>query len=405
MLNYEDDIISLSLYDKLVEQTRYNWDNRNSFLEYFLHSYTRIYRNHMLSLPNGSYVKQQILLKEENYKISIELNAKICEVVKNYLHGKPHIAYDLMKESFDLMKDILLRKSNRLAGKSEQQGKFIFRARVQRDGDAPPTLRKDMFHIPFEKRHLVSGQRFSIHGIPSVYLGESVYDCYLELGKPDVNKLWVSLFHVPIGSKPTSCSIVDLTFAYNQHTASLLINKVKKKNEAYFTDLDKLVDDILLWPLIMACSIVCKFPDAPFKQEYIVPQILFHLCNDITGFAGIRYYSTKLDGTNRKNLQSSMVNYAFPAQVIKDLGFCPYLSNKLSLTKPVSIQTIQDIPIKSEHLGGYTKMGLPLISEKDENLKKDKAVLALDKLTMYFDQLMHKQMLQTNISEIAPVWK
>ena len=155
-----------------MEQTRYNWDNHESLPEYLLHSYQN-YNNHILSLDG--YVKMQIMQKQS---IAIELHAKICEVVMNYLRGKPHIAYSLMKESFELIKDILLRKSEKLIGRTHSaNGKFIFRARVQREGDAPPTIRKDMFHIPFEKRHLVSGQRFSIHGVPSVYLGESIYDC------------------------------------------------------------------------------------------------------------------------------------------------------------------------------------------------------------------------------------
>ena len=391
MDNYEEDYKSLAVYDRLVERTRYNWEDYHSLPEYFLHSFNN-YQKHVQALVG--YVRLKVM---EQKHISVELHAKIFEVVMNYLQGKPYVAYNLMSESFDLVKDILLRKSEKLIkSPGMKKGKFIFKARVQQVGDASPALRKDMFHIPFEKRHLVSGQRFSIHGVPSVYLGESIYDCYLELGKPDIDRFWVSLFFVPLGSDSKSCSIIDLTFANNQHLLSLLIHQTKKEDVAYFNALDSLVDDILLWPLIMACSIVCKYPTAPFKQEYIVPQILLHLCNDVTGFNGVRYYSTKLDGVNRKKLQSVMVNYALPAQNIKTSGYCQYLASRLSLTKPISRKCISDIPIESKY--GYTKTGLPIISGRDENLSNDKNILALDTMTMHFDKL-----LQNNLGEVAQI--
>ncbi len=37
------------------------------------------------------------------------------------------------------------------------------------------TTEYEMSHIPFELNHLVSNERFSISGFPSLYMGSSVY--------------------------------------------------------------------------------------------------------------------------------------------------------------------------------------------------------------------------------------
>ena len=44
--------------------------------------------------------------------------------------------------------------------------------------------REEMLHIPFSKRSLVKSGRFSIPGLPCLYLGTTSYVCWLELGRP-----------------------------------------------------------------------------------------------------------------------------------------------------------------------------------------------------------------------------
>lgn len=54
--------------------------------------------------------------------------------------------------------------------------------------------RKELFHIPFENRHLVGAMRFSVSGLPCLYLGSSIFVCWQEMGKPDFDKLYISSF-------------------------------------------------------------------------------------------------------------------------------------------------------------------------------------------------------------------
>ena len=49
-----------------------------------------------------------------------------------------------------------------------------------------------MYHIPFNMREKVESQRFSIPGLPCLYLSKSVYTCWMELKQPSDSELYVS---------------------------------------------------------------------------------------------------------------------------------------------------------------------------------------------------------------------
>jgi hypothetical protein len=56
--------------------------------------------------------------------------------------------------------------------------------------------RSEMLHIPFDKRHLISSERFSISGLPCLYLGTTSYCCWLEIGTPSYDKFNVSYLKI-----------------------------------------------------------------------------------------------------------------------------------------------------------------------------------------------------------------
>lgn len=159
------------------------------------------------------YVEKRVLESKEK---TVCLCAKISETVSHYLRGRVPTAYDMMKEALSCVNDILVRKTKQRHTMPMEIG---FKARIAKKGESPRWTREDMFHIPFEKRHLVQDNRYSIHGIPSVYLGRSIYDCYLELGKPDFDDLWISYFCFTQDNKNPSRSkqleLVDLTYSYS----------------------------------------------------------------------------------------------------------------------------------------------------------------------------------------------
>lgn len=386
-----------AIYNVLVEKTKYQWNDSDLFLEYLRDNFNK-YHAHIRTLDG--YVGHKVL---ESNEIIRCLFPKIFEAVSYYLRGKVPSAYSSMREAFESISSLLIKKS---ANRSTTGFEFGFKARVLKPGVQPLASREDMFHIPFEKRHIVKDQRYSIHGIPSIYLGRSIYDCYMELGKPSLDEFCVSLFCFSQdkenihNSKPIR--LVDLTFADKKHDLWLLLHSAKNDEESYIATLDQLVDDILLWPLVMACSIVCKYPMAPFKQEYIIPQMLYQLCSEKNEFTGIRYYSTKLVGSDRDSLKNAMINYALPAQDVKRSGYCPVLAGHLTLTEPITANRCQDLHIDSK-FGYTTTFGLPIISEKCDSLKNDETVLALDKMTMYFDKLLTTFWKEENRTVLGPL--
>ena len=158
--------------------------------------------------------------------------------------------------------------------------------------------KEEMFHIPFDKRHLITNGRYSINGIPSLYLCESTYICWEELGNPNFDTCNVSMF-------------------VNEQMVSVI--NVAPIMKAF----DK--DKILKYPLAYVCSLGTNHPEGPFKEEYVIPQMLMQCLlihnkrNTKTSYVGIRYLSNKayvqrpLFPLNEKKDLKRYFNYAFPA--------------------------------------------------------------------------------------------
>lgn len=204
---------------------------------------------------------------------------------------------------------------------------------------------------------------------------------------------------------PQHLRLADLTFADKSHDISLILNSVKNDDVEYMHTLERLVDDILLWPLIMACSIVCKHPEASFKQEYIIPQMIYQFYNHTNGFSGIRYYSTKLGGIDRGKIRNAMINFALPAQDVKRSGFCPRLAGHLALTEPINIRKCDYVQIDAKY--GWTPNGIPIVSRLNSDLQQNETVVALDKTSSYFDHLVTKFIKQHDLNLLQPLygWK
>lgn len=168
--------------------------------------------------------------------------------------------------------------------------------------------KEEMFHIPFDKRFLVSNERFSVSGIPSLYLSESTYFCWEEMGNPNFDTCNISMF---INDK--ALSVINLA----------PIMKV--------LDLDKL----LKYPLAYVCSLGVNNPGQPFKEEYVIPQMLMQCLhihnknNPNSSYVGIRYLSNKayklrpLFPLNEQEGLKRYFNFAFPA-------YAPYDNHGLS---------------------------------------------------------------------------
>ena len=265
-------------------------------------------------------IKQEI----ENIKIN---NSKILSIISSYLLGNSGIAYeilvDLLEERFYKERISKLIETNNSFSNSDSK---LLRVRVSRN---LISSREEMFHIPFSKRHLVANQRFSIAGLPCLYLGSSIYVCWLELGRKDFGELWVTGYKAQ-----NRFNILNLAYDLN------IIIRQFEKNEI---NSEQFVNYFMLWPLVMACSFQVKYPDAPFHEEYIIPSLLLQwITYKNKDIVGLKYLSTKLENYDN---HSYGINYVFPPiKITKEYDYCPKLSEMFKITNPLSWELMSILP-------------------------------------------------------------
>ncbi len=182
--------------------------------------------------------------------------------------------------------------------------------------------RNDLFHIPFVQRQKVAKQRFSIEGLPCLYLAATSYTAWLELNKPNFNEIWVSAFRTT-----AEIPIFDLSY-----TLSKLLTDF-----GILEDLDKteVVDKLKLFPVVLATSFRVKYPNDFFHQEYIVSGKLLQWIVNNTKFKGIRFLSTKLESYDNNEYLWCASNFVIPPENhSREELYNEFLRTTFRLTKP-----------------------------------------------------------------------
>jgi hypothetical protein len=127
---------------------------------------------------------------------------------------------------------------------------FYYRARERKIGEEYSIL--NMFHIPLNKRGIVSTQRYSRPGYPCLYLGNSAYACWEEMRRIPFDNLMFSAYKVKYPFK-----VFDMRVpSDSDYTSEVLVQTIKRI------------------PLMLACSFTVKNTSDVFKPEYIIPQML-----------------------------------------------------------------------------------------------------------------------------------
>ncbi len=274
----------------------------------------------LAKLENDTKFTNIILLELPKIK---QLCKGLLATITHYLHGKPHKAYSCFDESVSGLSDFIYNSiRNRIKYPEEIS---LFRIR---ESDSRYLLRENIFHVPFEYRGFVRNQRFSINGYPCLYFGSSIYVCWEELNRPSFENMFVSKFRL----NKHSAKILDLTFPAAQDKRILM----NTEGDDDFRDFHvfKAVFKLILFPLILSCSVIEKECKNLFKEEYIIPQILLEWVTDSHGIDAIKYASMSLPDYNLD--QSLFTNYVFPAKQHKNSGFCKHLIEMFELTEPIS---------------------------------------------------------------------
>jgi hypothetical protein len=158
-----------------------------SFLAGRLHSYLYFYQEHLKGLIDDKSPYDGSGMEYLHSSIS-ELIEGIIKAVNSYYDGDLRNA----SEVFDTALEKVLFTKNIVVSTVEATTR-LYRARFSRGGRMK---RQDLFHNPFENRHAVATSRYSIPGLPALYLGDSVYVCWEEFNQPPLRDLYFSQFRL-----------------------------------------------------------------------------------------------------------------------------------------------------------------------------------------------------------------
>jgi hypothetical protein len=291
------------------------------FVEKKLNDYVSLIRD----MNPGDNITTSI--KREANKID-ELCNLIRNAIHDYLRGLPHVAYARLDAGIR----VIGAEFRRLISENVDHSSMCELYRMRLESQPGATFTKgDLFHIPFQLRHKVKRQRYSIPGLPCLYLGGSLYICWEELRRPSFESIHVARFQPAPGQ-----TISILNFEQRPpHTAQFIRGNVPNANEhptlrAGYCAL------AVCWPLMATTSIRRKHGDSPFIVEYIVPQLILQWIteNNDPDLDGIAYSSVSC----KTHVASPPIigNFVFPAKEIGSSGYCPRLLRKLAMTTPVA---------------------------------------------------------------------
>lgn len=207
--------------------------------------------------------------------------------------------------------------------------------------------RTDLFHIPFQLRHKVTTKRYSISGLPSLYLGGSLWVCWEEMGRPDFGKM-----HVAQYCAATSANLQVLDFGYRPAHIAAMINANQNNVFGGGNLMDFVISQAVCWPLIAACSIKVLHPGdlnspSPFIPEYVVPQLLLQWLRNSTAWDGMRYFSTKI--TQYVADPTVPMNYVFPVRQKAATDYCNILRRKFVLSDPIAWSMLHQAELPTHH--------------------------------------------------------
>ncbi len=127
----------------------------------------------------------------ESIRIATTCSNKVCEALRDYYRGKVVSCYqkiqNLVKGCSDSKLAVsTLNESSAFPGDQKTEIQF-FRARISEKYNK--FMPKDMLHHPHRLRAKTMNYRFSIPGVTSLYLANTSYGCWIELGCPSEHDL------------------------------------------------------------------------------------------------------------------------------------------------------------------------------------------------------------------------
>ncbi|MGH8012447.1 MAG: hypothetical protein ACREQ4_08110 [Candidatus Binataceae bacterium] len=337
---------------ELVSLPKGGFDDAKDTFDQFLEGLFERYQRQLRLIDDPEFPDLKSALPDL-VRASQTLSASVVKAVRSSLNGHVHAAYqeissELSKIDWTPFRSTL-KEANEPINLSDPFSPYryaidhppLYRIRPDR-GDFRTPDRGDIFHVPFEKRRLVGNQRYSITGLPCLYLGSSLWICWEELGRPPLDSLWVSRFRI---AKPVKV----LDFLFSPHQVWRMFEALRRGTPSAA---DRSSEEMLktrfnaeflesyahCWPLFAACSIRREQRVGPFVPEFIVPQLLLQWAAQEGQFDGVRYFSVRTPTEGAHLLAHS--NCVFPVKTISIRGHCTELKQTFALTEPISWEAL-----------------------------------------------------------------
>lgn len=220
-----------------------------------------------------------------------DICATIVESLRLYEQG--HIA-KAMNLAMDLLEE---HADNMLSCWSRRGDCRLFRIRsgdhrVRDNGqDDQRESRTKLFHISMKEREKISSCRFSLAGIPCLYLSTGLELAWYECGMP--NKFSYCQFRLSEGSEPLR--FLDLSkrpaaFLSSQINHILNYQRQGKVHERAYGEIARY---ILTCPIVAACSLRVRDRGCNYVEEYAFPQMLMQWVRQSDVFDGVQYRSAR----------------------------------------------------------------------------------------------------------------
>ncbi|EPF4548810.1 TPA: hypothetical protein ACJTOK_003268 [Klebsiella aerogenes] len=334
---------SLLQYELLQPPFKANGDIVSNFknrIDCYLEAIDKIRKDY----PDNETIKE---VKKRSNSITAFSN-KISETLTHYLNGNIKEAYNTFNQAIigsPAMKNHIYQMTVPLTKLCNRRTPLF---RVRKSENILKN-RKELFHIPFSQRHLVSAQRFSVSGLPCLYLGTSIFVCWQEMGKPDFDKLYISSFITD--DESSQIRILDLGYNLtsalrstpSEHSFLFEPERIDEYNNEDYSDFPDPINDkvskLIAWPLVLACNYTKEHEHANFHKEYIIPNLLMQWISSDSNkdISGIAYRSTKI--LNQKDSDIG-INVILPPKMeritVPNTLYCPELKRTFKVTNPVS---------------------------------------------------------------------
>lgn len=171
---------------------------------------------------------------------------------------------------------------------------------------------KDLFHVPFEKRHKIASMRYSVPGYPIFYVAGSLKMAYQATVKNEHDFTYVKI------KGKEDLKFVDLAFPIEKNP-----------------QLSDLYSLFVFYPLISACTMRVAYKKDVYKAEYALPQLLTQYVKKHTDFDGITYVPPEIDDCYSVNELRSHDFAIIVRGGVERSGYDSKLAAKYLMTKPL----------------------------------------------------------------------